>query len=232
MGQSFGSDGKEWKELARSVSVLLSNRAQAHLQLGNLSAAVVDAAAAKFIDPTYQKAAYKLVHAYSRWQQTSPCTDNTFSLTASALASTIGRIWPSFVRTPLFRSLRSKTKNRKLSEPRVLWWEESDFIQILCRMKPLSPVSRSDSWNDIKAEANKHFNSKRFDLARDGYSIALQHRPKSCDWFVDQSLNFAANYGESDPPMAIAIANTMIVLRVSLARAWGIRGDMMKHGFT
>ena len=158
--QKITAAEKEWREEARSASVLLSNRAETHLRLNNLSNAVLDAAAATLLDSTYKKAAFKLVNAYFQWQQTRPCTDSTSHSTASALASTIVQRWPSLHRTRLFRNLQSDKK----SEPRDLWWEESDFIQTLYRMKSLLPApgSHVGTCSDLKSEANKNFSSKHF----------------------------------------------------------------------
>ena len=179
MGQVIGTIGtsgnlfkdKEWQEVSSCASVLLSNRAESRLQLGDLSGAVVDAAVSIVLDSNYKKAAFKLVKAYARWQEARPCADNKYRLTANALASFFSRRWPSLRRTSLFRSLQCDLQ----SDPHDLWWEEHDFIEILHPTTSSLSVSVpcAGAWRDMKSEANKNFNSKRFELARDGYSRAL-----------------------------------------------------------
>ena len=229
MGNSYSfisSKDKTWLEVARSASVLLSNRAETHLRLGNLGDAVVDAAAATLLDKTYKKAAFKLVKAYSQWQQTRSCNDSTSQLTASALASAIGRTWPSFHRSSLFRSL----KYDKKSEPCDLWWEESDFTQVLYRMKPVLPASEChvNTWKDVKSEANKNFSSKHFELALNGYSRALQMLD-NCHWFSKSLIKFSAKYWEGSPHTSVALTNVAIILTPWDVSAWSNRAVLMQH---
>ena len=49
------AEEKEFLEISKNTSVLLVNRAEARFQLGDVSGAIIDAAASTFIDQSYKK---------------------------------------------------------------------------------------------------------------------------------------------------------------------------------
>ena len=213
--------------VSKSASVLLSNRAETRLRLGDFSGAVVDAAAAVALDSTYDKAAFKLVQAYTRWQQAVSRTNTGASSTASSLASMMARRHPALSRNKFIRSLRQRSQ----SDLSRLWWEEPDFIQVLHKMaSPPTLLSHHETWTDIKSEANKNFGLQRFQLACDGYTRALQCLG-DCNLLVPALCNLSlANLETTEClPMAVAAATVAAVLRPSATKAWMRRALAMER---
>ena len=230
---------KEFLEISKNASVLLANRAEARFQLGDVSGAIIDAAASTFIDQSYKKAAFRLIKAYHSWHESSKsswCTTNYLLSSMgechsfwiqTTLASALVRIWPSFRRTSLFRSSLQCDSTSPIPD---LWWEKSGFIQTLYHMKSAQPVSVSHAgtWIDMKSKANKHFNSRQFELARDGYSRALQDLDITnlVDTLIECSKSSLQITG--DCSRALMYATVAIVLQPSSTASWLARTRVME----
>ena len=149
--KSGGGAKDRLKEASKNAAVLLSNRAETRLRLGDLSGAVVDAAASVFLDSKYQKAAFKLVKAYSQWLETRPKHDGTSRIVAHGLASSIARRWPQFHQMALFQKHTSSAQR----DPLELWWEETEFVKVLFRLQSTRPDATPyvGKWSAVKAQA-------------------------------------------------------------------------------
>jgi tetratricopeptide (TPR) repeat protein len=220
--------------LGGTAATLLSNRSAANLGMRSCAPAALDAGAALLLDPTNQKAAFRLAAALSQMPNQEANSRALARLCVGRFPAAKGSFEPLLQSTP---GVYSDDEDVPWCASGA-WWENGAAMSFLAAEASRPPTAstmaslaadadgdsvalRPSSWEERKRDGNERFRQAQFPEAAAAYSQALTALPET-DKLVKLLCNLAV-MADSDFLDRLGEATCALVLRPSHVKAWAGR---------